>query len=300
MVMGVEPVAPCGGKRLSWNTSPESVELRMAEHIMWTRTSRIASISAVVGRLSRWASRSRDCGVNLLFPPRCAYCDAELPFVADDLLLCSGCRGELAPDDWVYCLRCGAATSPGQPAPESCEMCEGVRLKFDTVVSLGDYRSDLGRAVLRMKHPRGELLSAAMGRLYWLRRGDDVAALHPDLVVPVPMFWARRLIRGMNSPDILADSLARYLRVPWAQGMIVRRRKTLPQTRLRPRERFKNIRGAFRLRAGYDLDDLRVVLVDDILTTGATSSEIAGVLKRAGASMVAVAVLARGTGNRSF
>ena len=265
--------------------------------MMWTGTFRTASMSSAVSSLSRWGARWRSSGLNLLFPPRCACCGIELSSVEDELLLCSGCRGALGPEDWAYCLRCGAPAPPDRPAPESCEMCQNVRLEFDTVVSLGSYRSELRKAVLRMKHHSGELLSAALGRLYCHRRGADAAALSPDFVVPVPMFWARRLKRGTNSPDILAGCLARHLSVPLVQGMLVRRRNTSPQPSVKPRQRFSNVRGAFRLRAGYDLDGLRVVLVDDILTTGATASEVAGLLKRAGASMVAAAVLARGTGD---
>ena len=177
-------------------------------------------------------------------------------------------------------------------------MCDGARLKFDSAVSLGPYRSELGEAMLRLKHPAGDVLSAAMGRLLYLRRGRDVASFRPDLVAPVPMFWTRRLARGTNSAEILAEGLARHLRVRLARGVIVRCRNTLPQARLKPRERFANVRGAFQVRARYDLDGLRVLLVDDILTTGATASEVAKVLKRAGVSRVAVAVLARGTGGR--
>jgi ComF family protein len=263
---------------------------------MSTKTSQ-ATTSSVADRLSRWVARWRTCGLNLLFPPRCAYCDAELSVVEDDLLLCDPCRGALAPENWAYCLRCGAAVSTDQPAPDSCEMCQGVRLKFDRVVSLGTYHSELREAVLRMKRPRGELLSAAMGRLYWVRRGADVSALSPDVVVPVPMFWRRRLARGTNSPDILAECLARRLHAPLAPRMMARSRNTAPQSSVKPRERRRNVRGAFRLRAGYALDGFRVVLVDDVLTTGATASEIAGRLKQAGASLVAVAVLARGIGD---
>lgn len=257
---------------------------------------RTPSMSSAVSRLSRWSARWRNSGLNLLFPPSCASCGVELFSVEDELLLCSDCRGALGPEDWTYCLRCGAPASPDQPAPESCEMCQNVRLQFDTVVSLGSYRSELGDAVLRMKQGNGEPLSAALGRLYCHRRGADLEALAPDFVLPVPMFWIRRLKRGTNSPDILARSIARHLRVPLVQGMLVRRRNTAPQPSLRPRERFRNVRQAFGIRAGYDLNGVRVVLVDDTLTTGATASEIAGLLKRAGAAMVAVAVLARGTG----
>ena len=269
--------------------------------VMSSGSSRTALISSAIGRLSHGVGRWSRHGLNLLFPPRCAYCDAELCHPGDDdLLMCDRCRGALGPDDWAYCLRCGAQASPGEPAPESCDMCRSARLKFDTVVSMGAYRSELGRAVLRMKQPAGDLLSAAIGRLYRLRRGADLAALSPDVVVPVPMFWARRLARGTNSPDILAECLARHLSVPLVQGMLVRCRNTLPQASLKPGPRFANVRQAFRLRAGYDFEGMRVVLVDDILTTGATASEIAGLLKRAGASLVAVAVAARGVGDRSF
>jgi len=267
---------------------------------MSTGSRQNSSIRSAVGRLSHVFTGWRRCGLNLLLPPRCAYCTAEGPLVEDELLLCDECREALGPEDWAYCLRCGAAASPEGPAPRSCEMCHTARLKFDTVVSMGDYRSELGRAVLRMKQPVGDTLSAAVGRLYWLRRGAKVASLRPDIVVPVPMFWARRLSRGTNSPDILAESLARRLRVPLVQGVLVRSRNTLPQASVRPGPRFANVRRAFRLSTTYDLDGLRAVLVDDILTTGATASEIAALLKRAGASMVAVAVLARGVGGHTY
>jgi len=250
---------------------------------MATRPSRSGWTSSVASRISRWAGQWRDGGLDLLFPPRCGYCDAELSSVDDGLPLCRRCRGLLAPEDWACCRRCGGPVSPERPAPRGCEMCDRTRRRFDSAVSLGPYRSELGKAVLRMKRAVGDTLSAAMGRLLYLRRGRDVAAFRPDLVAPVPMFWTRRLAR---------------LRVRLARGMIVRCRNTLPQARLKSRERFASVRGAFRLRAGYDLDGLRVILVDDILTTGATASEIAGLLKRAGASRVAVAVLARGTGDR--
>src|SRR3990172_8649373 len=146
--------------------------------VMSSGSSRTALISSAIGRLSHGVGRWSRHGLNLLFPPRCAYCDAELCHPGDDdLLRGDRCRGALGPDDWAYCLRCGAQASPGEPAPESCDMCRSARLKFDTVVSMGAYRSELGRAVLRMKQPAGDLLSAAIGRLYRLRRGADLAAL---------------------------------------------------------------------------------------------------------------------------
>lgn len=237
-------------------------------------------------------------GLNLLFPPRCLYCEADLTAVQDGPILCTQCRETLAPSDWTYCRRCGAAVPPDAQA-ESCGICRGTRLHFDRVVSLGDYRSELGEAVLRMKRRQGEPLSMSVGRLFCVRRANDLADLRPDVIIPVPMFRARQVARGTNSPDILAVCLARHLHVRLGQGVLWRCRNTLPQKNLRPSERFKNVRGAFRLSNRYEMHQTRAVLVDDILTTGATCSEAAATLKQAGASMVAVAVLARGVGDHS-
>jgi len=248
--------------------------------------------------LGSWASVCRRVGLNLLFPPRCVSCDAELSGTEEGPLLCGECREALCPVDWVACRRCGAAAGADPPPPESCPWCNRFPLRFDVVVPLGPYRDQLRGAVLRMKRPAWDSLSVVMGRLYCDRRGEEVASLRADVTVPVPMHWARRIARGTNSPDILAAGLAGRLGVPVVRGMLFRCRNTLPQAELPPGERFRNVRGAFRLRAGYDLRGVRVILVDDILTTGATCSEAAGVLKRAGASMVGVAVLARAEGRR--
>ncbi len=138
----------------------------------------------------------------------------------------------------------------------------------------------------------------AVGHLLWLRRGAPLVALQADLLVPIPMHWRRRLLRGANSPELLADRLARRLGVPVANRLLIRCRNTKPQADLKPKERFGNVRGAFRTAKGYGLQGARVVLVDDVLTTGATCSEGAKVLKQAGASMVGVAVVARAEGYR--
>ena len=153
--------------------------------------------------------------------------------------------------------------------------------------------------VLRMKRSKGEVLSHAMGDLFVLRRRTELDELDPDVIVPVPMYWTRRLRRGANSPEILARRIGRALRVTVEARLLARRRNTLPQADLPPRKRFLNVRGAFRVRSGYDLEGCRVLLVDDILTTGATCSEAAKMLKQAGAKAVAAAVLARAEGRKS-
>jgi predicted amidophosphoribosyltransferase len=103
---------------------------------------------------------------------------------------------------------------------------------------------------------------------------------------------------GVNSPELLAECLGKKLGIPVVRTLR-RRRYTRPQKDVLPHERFRNVRGAFGLRLwhGKRLKDARVLLVDDILTTGATCSEAAKLLKQAGAAVVAVAVVARADGS---
>jgi ComF family protein len=168
-------------------------------------------------------------------------------------------------------------------------------LRFDGAVTLGGYEGRLRELVLRMKARREEPLALAIGRWMWRQLGDRLAEMHADVIVPVPMFWARRLLRGVNSPEILSETLSGPLRLP-VRRVLARTRNTLPQFSLPPSERFPNVRGAFRVRGGYDLSGARVLLVDDVLTTGATCSEAARALRAGGAEAVVVAVAARAPG----
>lgn len=250
-------------------------------------------LSRGVSRLRVLLRKGGHLGVDLLFPPRCALCDAELVDRADRLMLCQTCREAFLGDDWVGCPRCGALIRADVPAETNCIQCRGRKLWFDAVFPLGHYEGELREAVLRMKRPSGDPLSVAIGALYGREKGHRLTQLSPDLVVPVPMHWRRAMNRGTNSPDILARQLAPILGVPLERSLLVRHLDTQPQMDMPPWQRFRNIRGAFRLAAGYVIQGARVVLVDDVLTTGATCSEAAKVLKKAGASMVVVAVVAR-------
>ena len=235
-------------------------------------------------------------GLNLLFPPRCAFCWTDIAEPQDHVLICPDCCRRLVPEKWIGCPHCGGAM-PGNGEPSGhCSMCKYPPLLFDTVVTIGEYQGDLRDVVLRMKHPRHENLTLAMGRLLGEKRFGELAGLMADLIVPVPMYWMRRWRRGTNSAELLARCLGRKLGLPVCRRLLVRCKNTTPQSELLRRQRFSNMRGAFRARMPQRWKDARVLLVDDVLTTGATCSEAAGALKKAGAAMVAVAVIARTQG----
>jgi predicted amidophosphoribosyltransferase len=110
------------------------------------------------------------------------------------------------------------------------------------------------------------------------------------------MHWSRRLLRGVNNPEILVDGLRRPLGIPVAKHLLSNRRKTRKQGMLPPRERRGNVHGAYAVSAGYDIKGAHVLVVDDVMTTGATGNEVARVLRQAGAARVSMAVVARGLG----
>jgi ComF family protein len=235
--------------------------------------------------------------LNLALPPRCLRCEADLSPAAE-ISLCPKCTQAIAPERGACCLRCGAAVPEEFFPAEQCPACKDFSLKFDAVYPLGGYEGALREMVLKTKRLSAEALSLTIGRLLAQRLGDKLAEFRPDAVLPIPMHWGKRLLRGVNSPELLADCLGRKLGVPVVRSL-VRCRYTSPQKDLLPRERFRNVRGAFRLRRSdrRRWQDSRLLLVDDILTTGATCSEAARLLKQAGAAAVAVAVVARADGS---
>jgi ComF family protein len=234
-------------------------------------------------------------GLSLLFPPRCAYCFVDLAEPEDHVPICAACCRRLVPETWIGCRHCGSAMAAGEESSESCSLCKYPPLHFDAVVTVGRYQDELRDVVLRMKHPRHENLAMAMGQVLARKRASELSAIGADVVVPVPMHWLRRWRRGTNSAELLARCLGRQLHLPVGR-LLARRKNTTPQSELSPKERFRNIRGAFRVRMPPQFKGARVLLVDDVLTTGATCSEAAAALKKAGAKTVAVAVVARAQG----
>jgi ComF family protein len=175
----------------------------------------------------------------------------------------------------------------------SLPFCRRLPRSLEGVSAAGPYDGLLRRVVLQMKHRWNAPLSRAIAHLFAHRLHQKLAPWAPTLVVPVPMHWRRRWVRGVNSPEILARALGRDLGVSVADRLAIPRRCPRLQVELSPTARKSNVQGAFRVHANARLQDARVLLVDDVLTSGATCGELAKVLKQAGASAVWAAVLAR-------
>jgi ComF family protein len=243
--------------------------------------------------------------LELVFPGACVSCHRE---ISDhqrpnmDLPFCGECIDQLELFAGPTCERCGAPVPVvgverndelSRPQNSGCYRCRGRKLWFDAVVAAGEYEGELRELVLRMKQSTGDPVSLAVGRLIWQQRREQLENLNADVVAPIPLHWRRRLVHRTNSAALLAEVLASRLRLPLVERLLRRRRHTVPQSTLTPPQRWENVRQAFSLGGGHHLSGAHVVIVDDILTTGATCSEAARTLRNAGAANVTVVVAAR-------
>lgn len=158
---------------------------------------------------------------------------------------------------------------------------------------MGRYTGGLRSAVLRIKSGDEEPLAMALGELMAESLADPLASERLTAVVPIPLHWTRRWHHGGNSSEILAESLAARLEAPLASEGLLRVRATPMLSEVTIPQRAENLRGAIVPSTDYDWRGAHVLLVDDVLTSGATTNEAARVLKEAGAARIVVAVLAR-------
>jgi ComF family protein len=207
--------------------------------------------------------------------------------------LCAECLNRAPRITAPFCQKCSEPFFGAITGEFSCSNCASQTLHFEAAVAGYRARGIVRRLVHEFKYHNRFYLRHVMGE--WLGAVLDDPRMDPnkfDIIVPVPLHPARQRERGFNQATVLAQSLAARTSLPMMLGL-ERIRYTTTQTAFDRAERMQNLHNAFRLRQGRDVRDLRVLLVDDVLTTGSTLSECARVLKKAGASSVHAATAAR-------
>lgn len=207
---------------------------------------------------------------------------------------CPTCWQQLNRQEQKCCRKCGAGLYQDSPFPNACALCADADLRFARAVAVGNYRGLLQSLVIRMKNQHDEQLAIHLGKrlAYELAGSNFLDKI--DLIVPVPTHWWRRVRRGFQAAEVIADSVAAVVAIPSAGQIIRCIRGTQKQGTLSSAGRFNNVRGAFAVRSGADLADRTVLVIDDVMTSGATTSEVARMLISRGAAKVYVGVIARG------
>jgi ComF family protein len=281
----------------------------------------------IAGRLFKHAAAAiaRQPWIEMLFPANCISCGVELPnerqtssvtiveepglsHNPDDFGLrdresgfqdwqasnwCRKCWMQIESRTSYHCSKCGAGLSRPTPVAGRCGNCVRTSFKFDHALAVGNYQGLLRELVIRMKNQHDDVLAIQLGnRLAYKLIGQGWTEF--DQLVPVPLHWSRRLRRGFQATEILSERISRLTGIRKSTNTVLISRATAKQGTLSSTARIANVRHAFAVRPNAIKPGARILVVDDVMTTGATTSEIARVLKAGGADYVGVAVVARG------
>ena len=239
----------------------------------------------------------REALASLLFPAPCRIC-AQMLDTGSRIPFCHSCVAVLTktlPEP--LCAQCGrpivsTAVADSLSSP-LCHLCRSHTYDFDAARSLGPYTLPMSRAILLLKYgevtPLGGWFAKRLAGL--IQANKEIYSA--DLLVPVPLDATRLRERGYNQAELIARPLARILGIPFHSYLLVRTKPRPDKIRLTRRERWETVRGAYAAHKSAQVDKMRVLLVDDVFTTGATLDACSKALRTAGAARVVGLTVAR-------
>ena len=230
--------------------------------------------------------------MDALFPPRCAGCHRF-----SRALFCVNCQNGLTPIRPPFCLVCGDALDPEGLSAGLCKICRAHPSSLTIARAHWIFDGPPREAIHRFKYAGKWALGARLAPLLAENLKTDVGlcAFAPEIIVPVPLHPRRQRARGFNQSEILANELAKLCALP-TLPILARSRATPPQVGLDSKQRELNVEGAFCVAKDShksSLENRRVLLIDDVFTTGSTLRECARALRENGALDVAALTLAR-------
>lgn len=229
---------------------------------------------------------------DLLLPPRCHSCRGPLTN-GDSCQICADCGGQLVPVTSPLCSCCGIPFATENGSDHRCGGCLQNPPPFTAARAPFAYDGPLRDLIHRFKYHHQVRLRRPLGQLMAHHLTETVAVWQPEVIVPVPLHPRRLRDRGFNQAILLGTLLSKTWQIPIARTALARTRWTVPQIELHHAEREANVRGAFAVTHPETVAGRRVLLLDDVLTTGSTVAECARVLRRAKAAEVLVIAVAR-------
>ena len=229
--------------------------------------------------------------MSVLYPQRCPVCDTLTG--KRSVACCPSCEKKLPYIRGARCFQCGKPVASGEE--EYCMDCQNRQHDFTQGISLWSYDADIRQAMYRFKYRNRREYAVYFARELIRRNGNMMTDWHTQAIIPVPIHKTRRKQRGFNQAELLAKELGRYLDLPVLTETVVRIRNTKPQKELNDKDRQKNLKSAFKINKN-SVKLKKVILVDDIYTTGATVDVIARLLKRQGVVEIYVVTVCIGRG----
>ena len=232
--------------------------------------------------------------LDVLFPPLCHVC-RRFVSKAGELHICPDCRELMPPIAAPLCIVCGIPFT-GAGNDHVCGSCSTSPPRFDAARAALVYEGASRDLIHAFKYRSKTHLRRPLALLTIERLSEFIQSRRPDLILPVPLHRKKLSSRGFNQAVLLGEFLSQRLMIPLDRRNLRRIRWTEPQVNLPAHDRRTNVKGAFAIRDSDLVKGRRVLLVDDVLTTGSTADECGKVLKAAGAADVTVITVARALG----
>lgn len=229
--------------------------------------------------------------LDVILPPVCHICHSYIPNAAP-LHICPTCFDLLPPVLSPLCPLCGIPFV-GTGGDHRCGSCVVTPPHFDSALAGFLYEGPIRDLIHSFKYNQKTHLRKPLALLTLKGIHERVSGLNPDIIVPVPLHSSRLRQRGFNQAVLLGRLLSCHLNLPMLADALIRTRQTEPQIELSAAERRTNVKGAFAVKRSDAVIGKRVLLLDDIMTTGSTLDECAKELKKAGAKLVVAVTIAR-------
>jgi ComF family protein len=230
--------------------------------------------------------------LDFFLPPKCPLCGSPLEPPSDERP-CPSCLSQIRFFSSPFCPRCGIGFSSSADLDHLCSRCLAGEWTFARARSVGPYEGRIMEAISRFKFGGVARLAGPLGALLAEYADPEFPFSKIDLVIPVPLHPRRLRERGFNQSLLLARQVGKRRSIPLNFTALHRVRQTQPQTQLSGPERRKNVHGAFRVKTPEAVAGRKILLIDDVFTTGATIQECTESLLDAGAQEVHVLTLAR-------
>jgi ComF family protein len=234
-----------------------------------------------------------NAGLGLFYPEVCQLC-LSARAAARDGLVCPACWSQVRFIRPPFCERCGLPFAGDLTTSFECTNCRELELHFTSARSAVVAKTVVLEAIHRFKYSRALWFEPFLADLFLREAVPGLRGQEWDCLVPVPLHSVKLREREFNQAEILARHLGAAMKIPVETKFLRRTSPTRTQTLLTREQRATNMTGAFAVRDGVRLDDRRIILVDDVFTTGATTNACAKVLRGAGAAAVGVWTVARG------
>ncbi len=226
--------------------------------------------------------------ISAVLPLPCPLCGKGVPFDGSHNMFCTDCLKQMPMIRGKVCRTCGAEVDG---IFESCSDCMNApKPPWTRAYALFKYTDEVQECIHRFKYRGYTVLARPLARL--AAGVFDNETPHYDVIVPIPLHWRRFLQRGYNQSSLFAKELSKWTNIP-VKRVLKRKKHTPRQAFLTRKERNLNINGAFSIFDSTEAEKRSILLIDDVMTTGATLSEAAGVLLNGGAARVDVLVIAR-------